>query len=68
VKLPPDVVSPVVMFVTTTGPVTSAHEMRAGLPGMTMISVAETETTDAEMPARLTATGASKPWPKIVTC
>src|SRR5262245_17952057 len=55
------------MLVTTTGPERSVQLCRNGVPGSTSSSVAETEMTCAGMPARVTATGARKPCPWIVT-
>ena len=63
VNEPPVAVSPVSTFVTTIGPVMSAHPVASALPGMTSISVAETLCTKAAQPASETAAGAWKPWP-----
>ena len=65
-KDPSAPLDPVFRFVISIGPVMSAQPaVRAG-PGTTTISVAETDWMTAAQPARETATGDSKPRPKIV--
>jgi hypothetical protein len=63
VKLCPDALSPVLMLVTVIGPVMSVQLLGIAPPGVTRISVAETDITVATQPARETWTGASKPCP-----
>ena len=58
---------PVLMLAMTISPVMSAQPLGIGGPGITMISVAETDCTIAAQPASVTATGAWNPRPKIVT-
>src|SRR6187200_313539 len=59
--------SPELMFTTETAPEMSLQSLISGRLGMTTISVADTDTMLAAQPARVTATGAWKPCPKIVT-
>lgn len=62
VKFEPDAVSPLLMFVTTTGPLTSLQLVRKGRLGRTTTSLSETERTAANTrPASPPAIGAWKP-------
>ncbi len=59
---------PLLMLVTTTVPVRLLQERSTGAPVRTTISVPDTDSTWAATPAMVTATGATNPCPKMVTC